>query len=282
MKPHETGVLNNSDIYFSTPSQIAQKIHYYPICAGHFFCDDLYHVNRKKYDSLLILHVVEGTFTYVKDKERITVNKGETVMLDCCVPHEYYTDSSLESIWVHVRGANSFELYREIDKDYSNIVKGADSQHIKKLILRIIQNMSDDEPSSEVNISLDIYKILVNFMKQQNLTYKREKNYEDDIQEVKEYISNHLNEDLNVKVLAQTVHMSASHFSRIFKQQTGYSPYDYILVLRLNKAKDLLQKTDMSVSQIAYETGFNSTSNFIYYFTVNEKISPGKFRKLTF
>ena len=78
------------------------------------------------------------------------------------------------------------------------------------------------------------------------------------------------------------MHMSPSHFSRVFKQQTGFSPYDYVLIVRLNRAKELLQRTSMTVSEIAYETGFNSESNFIYFFTTNVGISPGKFRRLKF
>lgn len=76
--------------------------------------------------------------------------------------------------------------------------------------------------------------------------------------------------------------MSSSHFSRVFKQQTGFSPYDYVLLSRLNRAKYLLLETDMPISAIAYDIGFNSESNFIYFFTENEGISPGKFRKLKF
>lgn len=76
--------------------------------------------------------------------------------------------------------------------------------------------------------------------------------------------------------------MSPSHFSRIFKQQTGFSPYDYVLVSRLNRAKEYLQKTNMTVSEIAYEVGFNSDTNFIFFFKSNTGISPAKFRKLKF
>lgn len=76
--------------------------------------------------------------------------------------------------------------------------------------------------------------------------------------------------------------MSTTHFSRVFKQQTGFSPYDYVLMMRLNKAKELLLKTDMYIAEIAYETGFNSEANFVYCFKNIEGISPGKFRKLNF
>ena len=96
------------------------------------------------------------------------------------------------------------------------------------------------------------------------------------------YISENLNENLTVACLAEKVNMSISHFSRVFSRQTGFSPYDYVLLSRLNRAKYLLQETDMTIAAVAYEVGFNSESNFIYFFTENEGISPGKFRKLKF
>lgn len=102
------------------------------------------------------------------------------------------------------------------------------------------------------------------------------------MQKARQFILEHIHEKITVQQLAAAVHMSASHFSRVFKQQTGFSPYDYVLIVRLNKAKELLQKTEMTVASIAYETGFNSESNFISFFTESEGISPGKFRKLAF
>ncbi len=72
------------------------------------------------------------------------------------------------------------------------------------------------------------------------------------------------------------------YFPVVFKQQTGFSPYDYVLLARLTHAKNYLQKTDLPIAQIAEETGFNSESNFIYFFTKNAGVSPSKFRKLRY
>ncbi|MGN1348391.1 MAG: AraC family transcriptional regulator, partial [Acutalibacteraceae bacterium] len=94
MKSSETGVLDKSEVYFSSPSQTAKKLYYYPISAGHFFCVKGYHLIRKSYDSLLITHILEGTFTYIQDGNHITARPGDTVILDCYKPHEYYTDNS--------------------------------------------------------------------------------------------------------------------------------------------------------------------------------------------
>ena len=282
MKSTELGVLKKSEVYYSTPSQTAKKLYYYPISAGHFFCIKGYHLIRDNYNSLLITHIIDGTFTYIKDGKHITARAGDTVILDCYKPHEYYTNDSFESIWIHISGANSFELFEEVEKTDGNLVKCRDVNHVKKLLFRIYDSISGVNPPSELNISLDIYKIFAELLNPQSIKSKGESNYEDSIQDVKNYIAENLNEKLTVQRLANESHMSTSHFSRVFKQQTGFSPYDYVLITRLNKAKYLLQKTEMSVSSIAYVTGFNSESNFICFFTDNEGISPGKFRKLKF
>lgn len=274
--------MKKSEVYFSSPSQTAKKLYYYPISAGHFFCIKGYHLIRDNYNSLLITHIIDGTFTYIKDGKHITARAGDTVILDCYKPHEYYTNDSFESIWIHIAGANSFELFEEVEKTDGNLVKCRDVNHVKKLLFRIYDSISGVNPPSELNISLDIYKIFAELLNPQSIKSKSESNYEDSIQDVKNYITENLNEKLTVQRLANESHMSTSHFSRVFKQQTGFSPYDYVLITRLNKAKYLLQKTEMSVSSIAYETGFNSESNFICFFTDNEGISPGKFRKLKF
>lgn len=282
MKSTETGVLKKSNLYFSSPSQTAKKLYYYPISAGHFFCVNGYHLIRNNYNSLLITHIIEGTFTYIKDGKHTTARAGDTVILDCYKPHEYYTNDSFESIWIHISGANSFELFQEIEKSEGNLVKCRDINHVKKLLFRIYDGISCDNPPTELAMSLDIYKLFAELLNPQSIKSKGESDYEDNMQEIKNYIAENLNEKLTVQKLAEKTHMSTSHFSRVFKQQTGFSPYDYVLITRLNKAKYLLQKTDTTVAAIAYETGFNSESNFICFFTENEGISPGKFRKLKF
>ena len=266
MKCNEKGVLKKSEVYFSSPSQTAKKIYFYPISAGHFFCVKDYHLVRKNYNSLLITHILDGTFTYIKDGKHTTAHKGDTVILDCYKPHEYYTNDSFESI----------------ERSDGNLIKCKDIQHVEKLLFRIFNGIKSDNPPTELNLSLDIYKLFAELLNPQSAKSKGENSYEDCVQIVKEYISENLNENLTVGKLAEIVNMSSSHFSRIFKRQTGFSPYDYILISRLNRAKYLLQVSDMTVASIAYETGFNSESNFIFFFTENAGISPGKFRKLIF
>lgn len=282
MKSTETGVLKKSDLYFSSPSPTAKDLYFYPISAGHFFCVKNYHLIRKDYKSLLITHIISGSFTFVQNGKHTTAHAGDTVILDCFKPHEYYTDDSFESVWIHFSGQNCKKFYEEIVRNEGNLIKCSDPDHVKRLLFRIFNGIASEDKPSEISLSLDIYKTLSELLNPVHISTKNNASYEDSIQESKKYILEHLNEKLSVSDIADRIHMSPSHFTRVFKRQTGFSPYDFVLVSRLNRAKDYLQKTDMSISQIAYEIGFNSESNFIYFFTKNTGQSPNKFRKLKF
>lgn len=271
-----------SEICFSTPSQTARKLYYYPLRTGHFFCEKIYRAVRKEYRGLFISHVIVGSFTYIKDGKCITAHAGDTVIWDCRQPHEYCVNGTFESVWLYFSGANSFDLFEEIERTEGQLIKCRDIQRVRTLLFRIHNAVRSDAPPPELRMSLDIYKLLAELLSPKGMKQKSKNNYEENMKKTKQFILEHLNEKLTVQQLADAMHMSASHFSRVFKQQTGFSPYDYVLIIRLNKAKELLQKTEMTVASIAYETGFNSESHFICFFTESEGISPGKFRKLAF
>ncbi len=282
MGTYGIGVNENSTMYFSSPSAVAQRLYFHPISAGHFFCDKNYHLVRDTFQSLLVIYVIDGNFTFAADGKHLTARGGEVVILNCYEPHEYYTNDYFESVWVHIAGQNSMDFYNEIVKNEGNIIKCSDPDRVKKLIFRLLNSISADERPAEMSMSLDIYKLFSELSSPLHISTNHKASYEESVQDAKKYIFDHLNEKLTVGKIADYIHMSPSHFSRVFKQQTGFSPYDYVLVERLNKAKDYLQKTDLTVSQIAFEVGFNSDANFIYFFTKNTGISPNKFRKLRF
>ena len=135
---------------------------------------------------------------------------------------------------------------------------------------------------TETSLSLELYRILTELLTPDTSSEKQMGRYDILIQQVRDYISDHLEDALNVKDLADRVYMSTTHFSRVFKHTTGLSPYEYIMISRLNRAKEHLHQTDLSISQIAYMTGFNSESNFIHAFSKNTGITPNRFRKLKF
>ena len=76
-----------------------------------------------------------------------------------------------------------------------------------------------------------------------------------------EYIHDQLETGLTVSGIAQTVHMSPYHFTRLFKQSTGQSPYRYVIQARVKKARELLTSGKFSIIEIAHRLGFSDQSH---------------------
>ena len=85
--------------------------------------------------------------------------------------------------------------------------------------------------------------------------------------------------NLMLQDAADEVHLSQSHFSTVFAQETGLTFTQYLTALRIGKAKELLETTEMRSSQIATEVGYNDPHYFSYLFKKNTGMTPGEYRK---
>jgi AraC-like DNA-binding protein/mannose-6-phosphate isomerase-like protein (cupin superfamily) len=93
------------------------------------------------------------------------------------------------------------------------------------------------------------------------------------------YLNTHFRERPDVNFLAHRANMSRRGFFRRFREETGMSPRQYILHKSLSAAEEMLLKSDLSLSEIAYECGFYDSNHFSRLFKSAYKLSPGKFRR---
>lgn len=94
------------------------------------------------------------------------------------------------------------------------------------------------------------------------------------------YIQAHFCEELRVEDLARRMGFSVRHFSRLFVDAYGVPPQKYILLLRLERARELLSSPDMSVTEIALSCGFSDCNYFIRIFKKYYSMTPMAVRKL--
>ena len=99
------------------------------------------------------------------------------------------------------------------------------------------------------------------------------------ILKVKNYINENYMDELRLAQMAEIAGMSASAFSRFFKQHTGRNLSDYIIDIRLGYATRKLVDTSRSISEISFECGFNNLSNFNRIFKKKKGCSPSEFRE---
>jgi AraC family transcriptional regulator len=94
----------------------------------------------------------------------------------------------------------------------------------------------------------------------------------------KQLILANLGESLAIADLAQACALSRSHFSRAFKCTTGLSPQEWIRQQRIQRAKELITGTSLSLTQISLECGFCDQAHFCHMFTRSEGVNPMTWR----
>ncbi len=96
---------------------------------------------------------------------------------------------------------------------------------------------------------------------------------------VVEYIEEHLDASPTLEQMAAVARLSAYHFARQFKAATGLPPHQYVILRRVERAKQLLQAgTDLSLAEVALRAGFSDQSQFSRHFKRLVGVTPGQFR----
>ena len=98
------------------------------------------------------------------------------------------------------------------------------------------------------------------------------------LRRVTELMASQLDRVFSLSQLAQEADMSVSHFSRLFKKATSFSPSQYFIQLRVKEAQRLLRETDRSVIDIGLDIGYSSPSHFAQVFRRAVGVSPTEYR----
>lgn len=99
------------------------------------------------------------------------------------------------------------------------------------------------------------------------------------LRRVREHIDGRLGENISLEALAAVAELSRCHFARAFKQSVGTSPHAYVMQRRLERAERLLAQTELSLCQVALDSGFSDQSHFSSCFRRSFGESPRSFRR---
>lgn len=98
-------------------------------------------------------------------------------------------------------------------------------------------------------------------------------------EQIKNFIHCHCNEYLSLSLLGDKYHMNPKYLSSVFKKQEGISPIDYLLQVRIEKAKQLLQSSELSAAEIASMVGYEDPRYFYKVFKKKTGITPKEYRE---
>jgi AraC family transcriptional regulator len=94
-----------------------------------------------------------------------------------------------------------------------------------------------------------------------------------------DFMQGHLSEDISLEDLAAEAQLSPFHFARMFKHSVGVPPRIYLTRIRMEKACELLEKTDLPVTEIAFEVGYSSNQAFARVFLKERNMTPTAYRR---
>lgn len=275
MKSVDPGILPQSICFSFTPSDLAQKLYFYPTWCGHYYCTDNYFMKRETYPPLLILFIREGELYVEYQNQSFNAQKGDVILLDCSKPHYYHARNGLEFLYMHFDGSNSHEICQHILEIKGPLIQEDSNILIGRLLYNMVDFYQNEGIESMFQSSMRIYHIFEYLLKPPVLQTESETPIEESIH----YIRQNYHEPLNLNKLAEIANLSPYYYAHCFKEETGYSPMEYVTNTRLEQAKIKLIRTQKNVEEIADEVGYSSSSSFINMFVKKVGRFPKQYRK---
>ena len=163
--------------------------------------------------------------------------------------------------------------------------------HIYEDLNHILLQMRNEYFSKNEFAELTIFSLLLNLFVKLGTNHLstmdlfpsvrpyKQKEYVNKFNDVMDYIDAHYMDEFTLEDIASAIGFSKYHFSRLFKQYTGFSFCTYICNRRIKVAEELLEQPDLSITEIAMQSGFPSISTFNRVFRQQKNCSPSKYRE---
>jgi AraC family transcriptional regulator len=216
---------------------------------------------------------------------------GDLLMLPAGMPsfHYWECDRAEETISFYVKPQLLQQLATENDCAYSSsielrpILQGRDPQ-IEAIATAFRLEMYNDEFGSKLYseslANLFLIHLLRNYCTQDLTLRVRDRGLSHDrLQTALDFIHDRLSTEFKLQDIAQELGIGQYHFSRLFKQSIGISPYQYVIQQRVECAKRLLKQEEKSIADIALASGFSSQSQMTQHFRKLTGTTPSLYRR---
>ena len=200
--------------------------------------------------------------------------------------------------WIHKgQEEEALEKLKGLEKQYAKPpyiaqfrIKHAVSSMMMRLMRDLEGMLTHAEYDSLLNEIYDLYgkcdsleelfEVSYELIRKECAYFLQETGSQDVVQDMILYIRKHYQEELSLQALAERAHFSTNYLSAQIKKRTGMSYIEYLNVLRLEAAKNLLLHSSMKVVDIAKKCGFNDSSYFNRAFRRVYQSSPEQYRKV--
>ncbi len=263
--------------------------------------DGRYQVDAESvHDEFELLYVQHASRAHFEiDGRDVPVHNHDLLLIKPRIPHKLDVDSDNPcQFWVlkfcfvknndsRIAGVSLDEFLSFIsDTDtggyftLSSIYRG----NIVGAMQQIMQESKEPDEASEFMKSLLVMELFVWLSRslkaqwESSLATKGDK-LQELLEAARNYILENYHTDISLDDISSYVYISTSHFARAFKKHYGISPIQYLLSVRIQKAKTLLEETNKKIGDIAIEVGFSAQQRFNDIFRKQIGMSPSEYRQ---
>ncbi len=259
-------------------SLFISRMGFYPKALHHYFQRPI------GISQVIIIYCVDGKGWIQLQKKKAAIGAGEICIIPSGVPHSYGAVSSnpWTIYWFHLGGS----LRDEIASAFSGNVNRPDvlqigfSEERNALFKQITSTLLKGYSATNLlfaNLTFQYY--LATIIAPENFKVNADSDFKNNaIDKAIDFMQKNLSNTLTLDNIAQEAQLSASFFSRKFKQDTGYSPIEYFNHLRIQKSCQLLHFGELRINEIALSIGIEDPFYFSRLFKKHMGISPGTYR----
>lgn len=231
----------------------------------------------------ILIYCVEGRGQIKIDQKSHVIIPGDFFVIPFGKPHFYKTDilNPWTIYWCHFKGEQADEIIKQIYNRYGSLKSSVPFTEerielFNKLYLNLEKGYSF-ENISYVNLMLP--QFLSSFLFYEKFNIKVEDDSTDIVDISIRHMQKSLSQSFTLSLLAQQVNCSVSHYSAVFKKKTGFPPIEYLNHLKIQKACQFLQFTDLRIKEIAFKIGIEDQYYFSRLFTKTMGFSPSEYRE---
>ena len=246
--------------------------------ASHHFCR-----RGSGSEQAIFAYCAGGSGWFDLGQKRMPVRTGELLVVRPRVPHAYAADPNdpWTIHWFHVTGQHLSDFLQELDvgETASLVYLGHDPALVALFqeVLSVVEHGYSYTQLLQASHALG--HLLSLFVAKRREFWRHEPDTVQAVAATIEFMKNHLHQPLNVRTLAAQASLSTSHYSALFKRQTGYAPIDYFTRLRMHRVCQLLEGSQHSIKAIAAMFGYDDPMYFSRVFKQVNEVSPSEYRR---
>ena len=235
-----------------------------------------------------------GSGMMVLEKQQVHFSAGDVTCIARNVPHTTWSDPGQQSLWSYLflepdalLGSSALGNYTTLPEarrfltDCSLLLSLTEQPWAGTLVQELIRELTECAPGYQTSVRGLCTALLMNMLRvygQQTVEQQRDP-YMHVLSPAFSYIHDHYMQTFPQATLAEICHLSPTHFRRLFKEQTGISPLDFLHQTRILKSCSLLRSSMRSVTEIAGLVGYNTLSSYNRHFISAMGCTPTVWRR---